>query len=76
MFIGSYIFEFVGVLFKWVVQYPFSLFTKMRIRSFKEIWDGTESLVSSNTLMYGSSNVFLGALIIALLIYFILWMKW
>jgi hypothetical protein len=76
MFVGSYLFEFIGVLFKWLLQYPLSLIFKIKIKSFKEIWDGPENSEASNTLLYGFSNILVGALIIAIFIFTVLWMKW
>lgn len=79
MFYGSYIFEFFGVLFKWLLQFPIYLFKRIKIKSFTEIWSGPKSdngANGANELMYGVSNIFLGAVVIAVLIYFILWMGW
>ncbi len=76
MFYGSYIFEFFGVHFKWLFQFPIYLFKKIKIKSFTEIWSGPKSDDGANQIMYGFSNNFLGAVVIAFLIYFIFWMKW
>lgn len=76
MFYGSYIFEFFGVLFKWLLQFPIYHFKKIKIKSFTEIWNGPKSDNGANELIYGVSNIFLGAAVIAFLIYFILWMGW
>jgi len=74
MFYGYYIFEFFGALLKWLIQFPISLFKNLKIKSFIEIWKGTKSNDGADTLMYGFSNIALGAVVIAFLIYFILWM--
>lgn len=76
MFIGSYIFAFIGVLFKWLIQFPFLLIKKRKIKSFKEIWDGSDGNEPDNYFLHGFSNTFLGAVIVALILNFIIWMGW
>lgn len=75
MFIGSYLFEFVGVLFKWLIQYPLSIIKPKKIKSFKEIWNGEDQELN-DMFLHGISNVFLGVIIIAIFIYLALWLNW
>ena len=76
MFIGSYIFEFLGVLAKWVIQFPICFILKRKRKSFIEIWDGPPSVDGADNLMYGFSNVFVGVIVLIALLKFILWIGW
>lgn len=75
MFIGSILFEFMGVLVRWALQFPLFLFSRTRIKSFKEVWDGPGDSKPSETLLYGFSNIMLGVLVWMLIIYFMLWVE-
>jgi hypothetical protein len=75
MFIGSFLFEFVGVLFKWLFQFPLSIIKHSKIRSFKVIWNG-EDKEPNDIFLHGISNIFLGVIIIAMFIYLALWLNW
>jgi len=69
--IGSYIFEFIGVSFRWIVGLIYSLFTRRKPRSFSEILSGKESLSGSDLLLYGFINIALGVVIFLIIAYII-----
>lgn len=71
MFIGGFIFEIVGVFFKWVVLLIVAFFRKERVKTFKEILQGEKDHDSIERGAYILSNKFLGALILVVICFII-----
>jgi len=68
MFYGSYVFEFVGVLVRYLFQLIQWLFTKKKVKSFKELWDGPVSEDPKNSVSYGMVSIILGMLFLMLFV--------
>lgn len=60
MFWGSFIFEFIGALVRFLFQYVSNIFTKNRIKSFREVWNGPDKKDPINFVSYGFSNILIG----------------
>jgi len=60
MFYGSYVFEFIGVLVRYLFQLIQWLFTKKKLKSFRELWDGPETDDPTNSISYGLTNIIIG----------------
>lgn len=71
---GSYLFEFLGVLAKWVVNLLVSLFNGKKPKSFSEIWNGEKDFSPSELLLYGFINTVLGAGVLFIVIEIINWL--
>jgi hypothetical protein len=68
---GSYIFEFFGVLFLWIVNIIYSNFTGRKSKTFSEIWDGKKNYSSADLLLYSFVNIVLGFVICMIIISFL-----
>ena len=66
MFIGSVIFEFVGVSFRWLFHQLLSLFKGRKSKTFKQIWDGPKDYDGMEITTYSVTSIALGAFIIVL----------
>ena len=67
-FIGSIIFEFIGVFSKWIY---FNLLRKLKGQntiSFNKVWNGRENMKFHEDFLYGLSNTGLGMVITILTI--------
>lgn len=60
MFFGSYLFEFIGVLMRYLFQLIQWVFTQKKLKSFKELWDGPDSDDPINGISYGMISIFIG----------------
>ena len=60
MFWGSVIFEFFGVLCRYIYQFVTSVFTKKKLKTFIELWKGPDQEDPVNILSYGVSNILIG----------------
>lgn len=68
IFIGSIIFEFIGVFFRWIYYYFIRKFRHKEPISFKRIWSGRNNMDFKEEFEYGVSNIFLGMIITILII--------
>lgn len=76
MFIGSVIFEFVGVSIRWLFHRLFSLLKGRKSKTFKEVWDGPKDYNGMETTAYSFYNIILGAFIIVLICFIIVESGW
>ena len=60
MFWGSIVFEFIGVLVRFLIQYLVYPFTKKELKSFVVLWNGPDKEDPVNFISYGFSNVLIG----------------
>ena len=67
-FIGSILFEFIGVLSKWIYFNSFRKLKGQNTISFKKVWNGRKNKEFHEELSYGVSNIALGMLITILTI--------
>ena len=67
-FIGSIVFEFIGVLFKWIFYYLRGKIKGNKVYKFKEVWNGRKNKNFKEELEYGVSNIVLGMVIIIVVI--------
>ncbi len=68
IFIGSIIFEFIGVFFRWLYFYITRKLSNKEAISFKRIWQERKNKDFKEEFEYGVSNIFLGMLITVLII--------
>lgn len=60
MFWGSVVFEFIGVLVRFLVQCLIYPFTKKGLKTFTELWNGPDKEDPVNFISYGFSNILIG----------------
>jgi len=60
MFYGSYFFEFIGVMVRFLIQLIKHIFTDKKLKTFKELWDGPETDDPTNSISYGLTNIIIG----------------
>lgn len=73
-FVGSIIFEFIGVLAKWVFYSMINILTgKKGKKSFGEIWNGRRSNFQ-DTIESAWSNIGLGMLIVFIVCCILVWL--
>ena len=60
MFWGSFVFEFIGVLIRFLLQYLMHVFFRQELKSFKELWNGPDQEDPINLVSYGFSNILIG----------------
>ncbi len=67
-FIGSIIFEFIGVFFKWLYFSMTSLLSGKKRYSFKKVWHGRKEDNFKAEFEYGISNIALGMIMTLVII--------
>ncbi len=67
-FIGSIVFEFIGVLSKWIYFNSIRKLKGQNTISFSKVWNGRKNKEFHEELSYGVSNIALGMVITILII--------
>jgi len=67
-FIGSLIFEFIGVFFRWVYISIKNVIKGEKVVSFNKVWKGKKSKDFKKNIKYGMSNITLGIIIVIVII--------
>ena len=60
MFFGSYIFEFIGVVVRFLIQFLMHFFNDKKNKTFKELWDGPDTEDPLNSISHGLVNIIIG----------------
>lgn len=67
-FIGSIIFEFIGVLSRWIYVLIIKKINGEKAISFSEVWKGRASNDFARSFGYGISNVLLGMIVMIIVL--------
>lgn len=68
MFFGSIIFEFIGVVFRYLYHMFYCAITGERLKSFKEIWNGPDSDDPINNVSYSQVSIIIGIMVLVIFI--------
>jgi len=68
MFFGSYLFEFIGVLMRYLFQLIQWVFTQKKLKSFKELWNGPDTEDPMNGASYAQISIIIGLVALVLFI--------
>ena len=71
MFYGSIIFRFFGVLVVWLLRLLYSLITRKKIKTFLEIWKGSDYDDLANSASYEMKFIVIGFIFLMIVCWYL-----